>query len=112
MWLSGLRHRFRRERRERDARKPEPGRNLPEHDSRGMPRIERFLAIAQHDQHALAGDAAQHKPEHVERRLVCPVDVLHHEHRRLVPVEVIEQCGGDLVWNGLAEKGLLEAEAS
>jgi hypothetical protein len=39
-----------------------------------------IITVGQHQRRGQAIDAAREEAEHIERRLVCPVRILHHQH--------------------------------
>ena len=102
--LGELRDSLERERREWHSRERESRCHLAEHDPDGMPRIQRLVAVAQDDEHRGRRDPAGHQPEHVERRLVGPVKILHHHHRRFAPAQFVDQRRCDLVGDRLTPK--------
>ena len=73
-----------------------------------MPRIQRLVAVAQDDQYPSRRYPAGHQPEHVDRRLVGPVNVLHHEHRRFARAQLDDQGRSNLVGDRLIEKRFSE----
>jgi hypothetical protein len=109
--LGELRDSVRRERRERHPGERQPRRHLAEHDPDRMARVERVVAVAQDDQHTIRRDPARQQPEHVERRLVGPVHVLHDQHGRLVPAQLLDQRRRHLVRDRLTQQPLRELGA-
>jgi len=67
-------------------------------------RIHRLVAVAQDDQHRVGGNPADDELEHVDRRLVSPVNVLDYHHGRLTSVQRVDQCRRDLVGDRVTAK--------
>ena len=71
-----------------------------------MSRVQRLLAVGQDDQRTGRRDPTRYQPQHVERGLVSPVNVLYHEHGRRVRAQVLDQRLGDLVRDRAVPKTL------
>ena len=79
-------------------------RQLPQQHPERMARVDRLVAIAEHDQYVSGGNSAREQPDHVEGRLVRPVRVLDHEHGHLVAAQLLEERRGDLIRRRLGEQ--------
>ena len=77
---------------------------LTEHESQRVTRVQLLLPIAQGDHGADRLDAAGDEADHVERRLVRPVDVLDHDDRRPAPAQLFDERRGHGVWDRVAAK--------
>ena len=56
-----------------------------------MRAIELVVAVAGEHERGNGLDLAREQPQHVERRLVGPVEVLEHEDRRAAPAQLADQ---------------------
>ena len=76
-----------------------------------MGEIERVVAVAGQDERGHRLDLACQQSQHVERRLVGPVQVLDDEHGRARAGELADERRGHLVRPSLARHELLELAA-
>ena len=60
---------------------PGDGDEVAQHRAQGMVGAQR-VAVGHHEQQWQRRDPAGHEPHEVQRRLVAPAQVLHHEHAR------------------------------
>ena len=84
---------------------------LTEHESQRVTRVQLLLPIAQGDHGADRLDAAGDEADHVERRLVRPVDVLDHDDRRPAPAQLFDERRGHGVWDRVAAKEVAQSVA-
>ena len=99
------------ERRDREPRDPRGG-QLAEHQREGVTAVELVVAVAGEDERGDALHLARQEAQHVERRLVGPVEVLEHEDARARPAQLADERTGDLVGSRLAGDQLLELAVS
>ena len=85
---------------------------LAEHDAERMRAVELVVAVARDDQRRHRLDATAKQPQHVERGLVRPVQVLEHEDGRSVRLQFARQRRHDLVRLHSARHDLLELAAA
>ena len=76
-----------------------------------MGAIELVVAVAGEDERGHALDLARQQAQHVERRLVGPMEVLEDEDGWAPPGQLADERAGDLVRPGLARDELLELAA-
>jgi hypothetical protein len=93
-----------RKRRERDARDRGLGRELADHLLERMVDADLVVPVGADHERGHPADAPGEQGEHVERRLVGPVQILEHEHGRGVAAELAEQRGKDVRRCGVARK--------
>ena len=70
---------------------------LAEHDPQLLGALELVISVAREHQRRHRGGRARQQHEHIERRLVGPVDILEHEHRGPAALEVPAQGRRDLM---------------
>ena len=88
----------RRQRRDRDPRHRPRGRQLAQDERQRVRAVELVVAIAGEHERGDRVDLARQQAQHVERRLVGPVQVLEHEDRRAAPASsrisaAVTSCG-------------------
>jgi hypothetical protein len=99
------------ERRDREPRHRARRGQLPEHERERVGAVELVVAIAGEDERGHALDLAREQAQHVEGRLVGPMEVLEHEDGRAPAGQLADERTGDLVRPGLARDELLEVAA-
>jgi hypothetical protein len=99
------------ERRDREPRHSARRGQLSEHERERVDAVELVVAVAGEDEGGHALDLAGQQAQHVERRLVGPVEVLEHEHGRAPPGQLPHERAGDLVRPGFPGDELLELAA-
>ena len=81
--------------RERTQRDPSRFIHLREHDPQPVVHAQLVVAVGRDDQRFRTLEPPAEVEEEVERRLVCPVDVLQNDEGRS-SCELVERCGEDL----------------
>ncbi len=81
---------------------------LAKHDPKGMAVLEFVVAIGGHDERAEPVKPTAQQPEHVERGLVGPLQVLEHQHRRRRAFDIPRKRREHLVWEATAPHELVE----
>ena len=97
-----LGHACRRQRRQRHSAHDRAGQSRQGSPQR-MLRTQLIVAVGHHQQGRQPVDAPAEEGQPVKRGLVCPVSVLHHDHRpRLLPWpgKLVQQSGEDLLLRG------------
>ena len=90
---------FARERPQAQAIDADGTAKAAEDDPQGVGRLELVVAIGREHERGRRLDAAAKQAQHVESRLVRPVQVFEHEHARPLS-QLVEQRGHDLVRQG------------
>jgi hypothetical protein len=109
--LCHLRHSRRREGLDLQAADRASRRELPEHEPEWVGAIEFVVPVARDDECGDGLDSATEHRKDIERRLVGPVEVVQHEHRRRPLPEFTHECGRELVRPGTRSQKLLELPA-
>jgi hypothetical protein len=84
------------QRREGDTLASLGSRQAAKDDPERMTRIDFIVPIGDQDERARHSDATPEQAQEIERRLVRPVHVLQHQHRRFT-LQLFEQCVHDVV---------------
>jgi hypothetical protein len=85
VWRCERRNCVERQRCDLDACRPLAKRHLAEQDPEQMPPVELVVPEGRDDEHRQRLDPARDDPQHLERRLVRPVQILDHDNARQRP---------------------------
>ncbi len=102
---------LRRERRELQPHHRCPRSELAEHLPQRVQPTELGVPIAGDQHHRKRPHPTPQQPQHIERRLVCPVHVLQHDDRRRAPRQLPEERPRDLVRQRPVHDQLLQLAA-
>jgi hypothetical protein len=86
-------------------------RELAQHAAQRMARLQLVVAVRRHDHGRHVRETAGEEPQHVEGRLVGPVDVLEHEDRRPPGAQLGDERRGHLVRDGFSGHDVFQRTA-
>ena len=71
---------------------------LPEHRPQRVRWVQAVIAIREYQQRRHRIDPPRAQPQHIQRRLIRPMQILNHHHRRRPPIQLVHQRTRHLVW--------------